>query len=332
MNKLLTKILSEDACYADFFKNDASEIGFTYKKLCKKIHPDACKDPRASDAFARLQVFYNEAADAIAKGTWAGLNYVEFKTKTGKTLQIRYSYRREFELGEYLVCDRNIIYIFDFSKKKYYNNYINQIKKLNFADKEMENMFKPLLPNLVSEHDTATQHIIVLSKTADVFPLRCVLDNFYNGKIPDTHLAWMMSRLMNIACYFKYSNIVSNGICVDNLFVSLQYHTILIPGGWWYTTPSGDKMIGTTAGIYNIMPPKVKADKTSSSITDIESIKAFGRQYLADTAPQAFKDFVNSGSGEDSFIEMEKWDKALIDSFGKRRFIKIDANAKDIYK
>lgn len=328
----IEKILDENTIYGDIFPNNASELPFKYKELCKQFHPDACGDPRANDAFARLQVLYKDAADAIAKGTWEGTNYVEIKTVAGKTLQIKYQYHSVFELGECYVCNKNIIYIFDFSKKKYYNNYINQIKKLNFADKEMENMFKPLLPKLVSEHDTATQHIIVLSKTADVFPLRCVLDNFYNGNIPDTHLAWMMSRLMNIACYLKYSNIVSNGICVDNLFVSLQYHTILIPGGWWYTTQAGDKMIGTTAGIYNIMPPKVKADKTSSSITDIESIKAFGRQYLADTAPQAFKDFVNSGSGEDSFIEMEKWDKALIDSFGKRRFIKIDASAKDIYK
>lgn len=332
MNKLLTKILSEDACYADFFKNNASEIGFTYKKLCKKIHPDACKDPRASDAFARLQAFYNEAADAIAKGTWAGLNYVEFKTKTGKTLQIRYSYRREFELGEYLVCDRNIIYIFDFSKKKYYNNYINQIKDISFVDKEMEKMFKPLFPDVLSEYDTVNdQHIIVLRKTEDVYPLRAVIENFYNGKVPATHMAWMMSRLLNICCYLKFKGFVNNGINLDNCFVSLEFHTILL-FGWWYTVKEDTKMIGTTKDILDIMPPKVKADKIACSTTDIESVKAFGRKYIGDDAPDAFLNYLNSGSLEDSMKEMEKWDKALVESFGKRRFIKIEATKKDIYK
>ena len=91
-------------------------------------------------------------------------------------------------------------------------------------------------------------------------------------------------------------------------------------------------MIGTTKDIFNIMPPKVKADKISASITDVESAKAFGRKYLDSSSPQAFKDFVNSGTKSDSMKEMEKWDEALVASFGKRRFIKIEATDKDIYK
>lgn len=332
VSALIDKILDEKTKYGDIFPNDNVKLPVKYKELCKKIHPDSCDDTRSTDAFTRLQTLYNEAAENVGAGVWEGTNYIEYKTVAGKTLQIKYSYHCVFELGEYYVCNKNIIYIFDFSKKKYYNNYIKSIKNIKFVDREMEKMFKPLFPTVISEHDTVNdKHIIVLSKTEDVFPLRCVIENFYHDAIPATHLAWMISRLMNICCYLKYNGQVHNGINIDNLFVSLQDHSIHLFGGWYYTTKENEKMIGTTKDIYFIMPPKVKADKVSNSITDVESVKAFGRKYLEDSAPQAFKDFVNSGTGEDSMKEMEKWDKALIDSFGKRHFIKIDVTAKQIY-
>lgn len=321
------------SAYGELFPNDHTKIVTKYKMMCKKVHPDVCGDPRAADAFARLTALYNQAIEANEKGIWEKPNYKEFKTTGGKTLQISYQYHCVFELGEYYVCKRNIIYAFDFSKKKYYNNYIKNIKNFHFANAGMEKMFKPILPQLVAEYDTEdNKHIIVLSKTEDVYPLRCVMDNFYKGNIPDTHLAWIMSRLMNLCCFLKYSGQVLNGLTIDNLFVSLQYHTILLEGGWWYAVDEDKDMIGTTKDIFNIMPPKVKANKVASSVTDVESVKAFGRKYLADSAPQAFKDFLNSGSQSDSMKEMAKWDEALEKSYGKRRFIKIEATENDIYK
>jgi hypothetical protein len=329
---LIDKILGEKTLYGDLFPHDNIKIPLEYKRMCKLIHPDVCHDPRATDAFAKLQEFYNLASKALSSGMWEATNYVEFKTTTGKTLQLKYMYHGIFEIGEYFVCSKHIVYLFDFSKKKYYNNYINQIENLKYADGEMKKMFQPLFPTVIAEHDTVdNKHIIVVSKTEDVYPLRCVLDNFYKGDIPDTHLAWMVSRMMNIACYLKYNKQVHNGINIDNMFVSLQYHTILLIGGWWYAVDEDAKMIGTTKEIYSIMPPKVKADKNACSVTDVESVKAFGRKYLADSAPQAFKNFVNSGSKDDSMAEMEKWDDALIESFGKRKFIKIEATNKQIY-
>lgn len=329
---MVNKILNA-TYYGEIFPRDKGRIAIRYKNLCKEVHPDVCAHPDAASAFARLTELYNEALDALDKGIWEKPNYLELKTTAGKTLQISYQYRCIFELGEYYVCKRNIIYLFDFSKNKYYNNYMKKIKNFNFVNADMEKMFKPLLPKVVSEYDTEDgKHVIVLSKTEDVYPLRCVIENFYKGNVPDTHLAWMMSRLMNLCCYLKFNKTVLNGINIDNLFVSLEYHTILLLGGWWYATEEGEAMIGTTRDIFSIMPPKVKADKVSSSITDVESVKAFGRKYLAGSAPQAFKDFVNSGTKTDSMKEMEKWDEALIASFGKRRFIKIEATDNDIYK
>ena len=330
---MIDKILNPNTKAGDVFPNNEIQTKNIYRNLCKKYHPDVFHDPRADEIIHKINELYNQALELIKNGTWEKKNYIEIKTTIGKRLQISYQYHCIFELGEYYVCNYHIIYLFDFNKKKYYNNYVEKIKNLKYADSNMEKMFKNLFPKIVSEYDTLdNKHVIVLSKTSDVYPLRCVIENYFNGNVPDTHLAWIISRLMNICCYLKYSNIVCNGINLDSCFVSTDFHTILLFGGWWYATENGSPMIGTSKDIFNVMPPVVKANKISNFVTDVESVKAFGRKYLSSTAPQAFRDFVNSGTKENSMEEMEKWDKALLQSYGKRKFIKIVANKNQIYK
>lgn len=314
-----------------FPQSSKEEIRKMYKMYCLIYHPDVCKDPRAGDAFAKLTMLYNMALKNLDRDSWEKTNYIEFHLTTGKTIQITYQFHSTFELGEYYVTSTKIIYVFDFSKKKYYNNYK---KKIKYANAQMKKVFARLVPDIVKECDTSTQHLIIINKPSNAYPLKCLIENYFDNNIPDKHLAWMISRLMNLACFLKYNGLVSNGIDVENLFVAPDEHSLFLFGGWWYTVPEDQKMIGTTKGIYDVMSPKVKADKVASSTTDVESIKAFGRKYLQVGAPAQFKDFLNSGSSTDTFAEMGKWDKALVESYGKRKFIKLDETEikENIYK
>ena len=99
-------------------------------------------------------------------------------------------------------------------------------------------------------------------------------------------------------------------------------------------------MIGTTKDIFSIMSVSAKSSKKSTMLTDLESVKLLGRQLLGETncrklaldnsIPKPFIDFLISGSGNDSYEEFTKWDKALDASYGKRRFIKMEIN--NLYK
>ncbi len=331
----ITKILDENTLYGDIFPNSSlDEIKSKYKEYCKILHPDVCKDLRADRAFSQLQVFYKQAKEAIQNNTWIATNYIEVSTKKETTLKIKYQYHCRFELGDYYVCNKVIIYIFDDNREKYYNNFIKQVNNLKYADRKMEKIFKNLFPKIQSISETTSgKKIVVLSKTEDIFPLKCLIENGFNRNLPHTHLAWITSRLMNIACYLKWSGLVSNGIDIDNLFVSPHYHSILLFGGWWYTTKANEAMIGTTKNIFNVMTPKVKANKVSDYTTDIESIRAIGRAYAAGDAPSAILNFYNEGSTNDSMKEMKKWDDALQKGYGVRRFVKINDNIiNNIYK
>lgn len=327
------EILKEDIKVGDIFPNNPKEAKKVYKELIKQYHPDNCKDLQATEIIQKIQMLYTRAEELFQNNLWEKTNYIKFISTTGKQIFIHYQYHHVFELGEYFVCNKNVIYSFDFSKKKYYNNYIQNINNLRHENDNMKKVFSRIFPKILSEYDTKdNRHIIVLTKTAEVHPLRCVIENFFNNKIPDRHLAWMITRLLNICCYLKYNNKVCNGINVDNLFVSLDYHSILLLGGLWYATDDNTPMIGTSKDIFNIMTPKVKSDKISKFITDIESVKFFGRQYMLDTYPQPLKDFFNSGSQDDPLKEFKEWEKTLNKAYGERKFIKITANNNQIYK
>ena len=179
---MIDKILNPNTKVGDIFPNDVTQAKNIYRDLCKKYHPDTFADDRANDIISALTKLYNNAIKAIETGTWEKSNFIAIKTTKGTTLNINYLYHRVFELGEYYVCNQHIIYIFDFNKKKYYNNYIKQINKISYKDKKMEKYFKNLFPQVISEYNTLdNKHIIVISKTEDVYPLRAVIENVFNN-------------------------------------------------------------------------------------------------------------------------------------------------------
>lgn len=325
---LFDKILTSK--YSKLFSNNADKVEKEFKDYVKKIHPDVSSDSRATEAFQQLVKLKEAALKAIELGIWEKENYIQFKTLAGKTLEISYQYQRTLEMCDLYVCRKRVIYVFDKSKEKYYKNFVTSVRNLKYKDAAMEKNYAPLFPKDLTLHETNEKLIISFPKESDVYPLRALIKNYWKGKVPGKHLAWITSRLMSILAYTSFSDIVINGIDLDSLFVSPKGHAIYLYGGWWFATRTNQKMIGTTKEIYAIMPPKVRADLTSDYITDIESTKYMLRAYNED-CPDALKNFYLSGSGDDHFEEWKKWDEALKKGYGERKFVKIEPTEKEIY-
>ena len=329
------QILSLSKC-GDLFPNNINAAKTKYKQLAKEWHPDSNKNPKAVDVFQKITELYNKALELLEQGTWEKTNYVLISKNNGKKIALNYDTVFDFELGTCYVTKTKIVYILDSDKKKYFDNALVRIKSLKYADRKMEDTLKRCMPKIYQTFQTNSgKYVIVLDKTEDVYPLKSVFECFGN-KIPDRHVAWIISRLCNLTCFLKYNGIVHNGININNVFVSPQYHSILLLGGWWYTTKEKEKMIGTTKDIFSIMSVVTKGDKKSSYLTDLESVKLLGRQLLGEpncrklvldsAIPKAFINFLISGSGDDAFKEYDKWDKALIDSYGERKFVKMEVD------
>lgn len=92
-------------------------------------------------------------------------------------------------------------------------------------------------------------------------------------------------------------------------------------------------MIGVPRVIYDVMPLKAKSEKKSDAMTDLESAKLIGRQ-ISDLSslPEAFRQFLNTGSAHDAVEEFSRWNKTLDKSYVERKFVNMQVTKSDIYK
>jgi len=331
--KTAEEILLAAKCGDLFSQNTEQVVKAEYRQMAKVYHPDTCKLPNATDVFKKINEMYMHAMELIKVGKWEMSNMLSFHSAAGKEYRTYFLRSVDFELGTMYAADKSVTYMLDQVYKKYFDNALEQIKKLKYANGEMEKEISRYMPNIRFSFDTDDgKHCLILNKTPDVFLLSDVLKH-YNGSIPDRHVAWIISRLCNLCCYFGYAGIVHHGLTLENILISPQYHTLMPYGGWWYTRNLGDKLLGVSKSVYDVMPVKAKGDKAAVFQTDLESVKMIGRQLLGtESAPQAMLDYLNSGSSTDPMKEFEIWNKALDAAYGKRKFVEMPVTKTDIYK
>ena len=316
-------LLNAKSC-EDIFENNEDSAKKLYRQLAKTYHPDTNKDPKAEEAFRKLQTLFNEAKDKFAKGIWTEKDLIRLKTTNGKTISFKYNYQKSFELGIYYIGKNHILYLLDAKHEKYYNNAISMMKSIKYADRNMQNEFSKLMPKLVSNYiSTDGKFIIVLEKDIKMISLSELIETSRN-RITDRHVAWMISRLNNLNCFLSFNGIVHNGINADNCFVDTENHSISLYGGWWYARLEKEKMIGTTSAIFSVMPIKNKTEKIALHSTDMESIRKLGKEILYNPTetPKSFLDWLEKGSSDDAFKEFNEWNQTLDKSYGERKFIK----------
>lgn len=339
--KLTTEdeILSNDFV-GDFFDCNKEKIKIQYRAYLKAFHPDVNSNLKYADkACVKITEMYNKAIELLEKGKWEETNKIFFKDINGKKYSLKFKKEYSFELGSYYVSNTHIAYVLSKNNKKYYDAYIKNVSNIKYKNSDMEKEFKRYFPEIVCTFETSDSYVIIIKKTEDVYLLSEIM-NYYNGKIPPTHVAWIISRLCNICCFLKSNSIVLNGLDFNSIFISPRFHSIMVYGGWWYSTKEDEKMIGTSNFIFNTMPLSSRNSKQSKSTTDIESVKMVAKHLLnnsnlnkvKDVTPKQFYEWINSGSSSDSFSEFQKWTDAMLASFGKRKFVKMEIDLNKIYK
>lgn len=329
----LDTILQAVTC-EEIFINDKKATKSLYRELAKKYHPDVYKGANAEENFRHINELYEEAMAKIDKGIWNEKDVLSLESELGKKYKLKYLKDKSFVLGKVYIGRTHVIYLLDSKNQKYYDNALTQLRHLRYANSSMEKEFKRYFPNIVTNFRTKTgEYCIVLKKDVTDYPLEEFLEYYKKqGKVVDSkHTAWIMSRFLNIACFFKYNNIVHNGLSLSNCFISPKYHTIMVFGGWWYVVPVGEKMIGTQKSIFDLMPVKEKAEKIATYKTDLESIRSIGRTLNFTDLPDPLRKWLNQASSENAIEEFDNWNKVLLDSFGERKFIELNISEKDIF-
>lgn len=324
--KTIIQQIQQSTYAGDFFERDEIKIRQKYRETAKAIHPDVCSDPNASQAFEHLNRLYEKALIDIRKGTWTESNVVRLPGFG----PVRYRHSMQTEFGMRYVTDDRVIWLFDGDKKRYKNLFAEGLRLIDW------NRFSRKLSDghkmQIGAIERTTDNAIFVTKDIYEYPFDLFLAA-YKDKLDGRDLAWMISRMCDLACFLKVSDIVHNGLEPANLFISPKNHTISLLGGWQYAVKSGQKMNGVSREIFDLMPSKARSTGIATSETDIESIRRIFQKIVQgkDNIPIPIMNWIVKGSSEDAFHEFVLWDTALEKAYGARKFKVFSAEADKIY-
>lgn len=248
----------------------------------------------------------------------------------------RFYAKYPFELGTLYVGSTHILYEIDKKHKFYINNMQEKLKSHKYASTEMEKEFSKYFPSVKKISLHSDKYYCIIQKQTNDVPLQAVLKYALEHKdtelwkLWDRHVAWIVSRMINILCFLQYSQIVHNDISLSTVFITPEHHAAQLYGGW-YSTETGGKLTGVPTRTFNLYAYKGGIDKKANQKTDIALLKLLVKELLKETDyPKAFKTWVNSPDKLPQ-EEFKLWQKALDDSWGARRFISMDIPMSELY-
>lgn len=326
------------------FKGSPDDIKKASRLLAMRWHPDRNPDPDALAVFQHIRRIVDKAEEKIARGAWPGRGVARFTATDGAVYEINHLRRHRSELGTMYVAGTAVAFEIDRAHADLVRNAEHAVGGFTYASERMREQIAPQLPAFpfVAAFRTETSYVIVMRKSPDMLLLRDVLDHF-DSSLDPRHVAWIVSALLNLCCYFEYTGITHNALSPDTCFISPQAHSVALLGGWWYATRSGGRMVAAPAGTVAWGPHDLLTTKRAAIRTDLELVRALGRELLGDiggtrlardsAAPQAMIDWLRLPASDNPIEEYRIWrTQVLHDSFGVRRFVELPLTQSDLYR
>jgi hypothetical protein len=329
------------------YTNDAETAKKEYRRLSMKWHPDR---GGAEDVFQHIKFLYEQAEKKIQNGFWKIPGQLEFTTIDGRKFQIHYRKHHTFELGEMYISDTVVAYMIDKSNKDLVESARRAMRSFKYENDKMKTEFKKYLPDVKLEAETDDHYVVVYSKTADLLLLSDVIE-YHKSKsdiTPPPHIAWILSSLYNLECYLNYCGISHNAISPETYFISPEFHSGALLGGWWYSSKIGERLIAVPQRTLNHCADYLKTKKSEDGVIDLQLIKTTGLELLGDANgsslplktkadpkryPKPFVTWLRTPAGSapiESYSTYKK--KVLVDSWGKPKFHELKLLASDIYE
>jgi hypothetical protein len=334
------------------FSSSAAEAKKEYRLLALRWHPDNSKEAEAVSVFSHIAQLYRQAQTKLSDGSWdepvekaeleqKGMK--RFRMENGRIKEVDYLAIHPFELGTMYVGDHHVTYQVSSDFTDLFQNGRRQIRELRFQDEDMSQEMSRYLPQMLDAYRTKNFNFLVVRKTPDQLLLADVLKQFADGIEPIEHIGWIINVLLNVCCYLEWSGLTHNAISASNFFISPLRHSGALLGGWWYSVPAGSTLSALPDRTVDIMPPDILVEKTAIIRTDLELVRAIGRELLGSAA-------LKTGSADCSVaVQLNEWlilpslgeavadyrdwkYKVLEDCFGEPKFVPMHLTSANLYK
>lgn len=324
--KTNAQLVSDAKSYGRVFRSSSS-ISDQFKQLAKDCHPDT---GGSVEAFSKLAQFRKEAEEARSSGIWEEGNTLFYRSGTILGCLNGIQAIHKFELGTVYVFPTQIVYVLD---REAPHESVS-----SFKSSKIESIFKPLMPHLTERKSIGSKTMYFYSKTPDQFLLADVIQEDWK----EEHVAWFMSRLFDLGCFFKYSSgVIPLDLSACNLLVSIQHHSISFVGNFWFAYKQDSKISLLPNRILKELPERIRNSKIVEWSIYSSQAKALCRELLGDRSGsklrgcirEPFFNWLMSPGSDHQQEEYEMWQKSILPSiFPVREFVKWPINAADIYE
>jgi len=308
-----------------------------YKKFAKRFHPDLKTDESNSEVFKNLNILHVRAKEKIKIGKWEVPGQLDLVSSEGKKFRIHYIKDFVNGIATGYIGKTIVAYVFDHQYADLADATVKTVTNFTFPSDKIKTGMVHYLPVLKKHFKTIDgKTVLIYSKNENQLRLKDVLD-YCGGKLDPKHVAWIMSRLCNFACWLEKCNrmgITHNDLSMENIFISPELHTITVIGGWQHSVPSGTRMSRVQTGrTMAVMPLSVKNSKMSDIKTDLVLIRLLGLELLGDSTgmtlindaaiPIPFKSWLREIPIGDAVKDYKRYESILELSFGPRKFVKM---------
>ncbi len=340
LDKLTTKDLltiPPDQPERLFSNKDA--IRGEFRALARRFHPD--HEGGSDVAFAHLNALHKSALDKIFRGEWRVPGRLELKGADGVVRRVRYVKDFDVGLGRAYLGHEYVTYAIRNEHADLAESARRVTGKFDFPSHSIRREMALRLPSQRSEFKTEELVVSVVNKTDDAVRLQDLLDHV-GGKLDPRHVAWIISELLNLACYLEWAGLTHNEFSADSVFVCPATHEVKLLGGWWYSAPVGARMarLQRARTVMNL-PRETLSRKVATVLNDLCLIRLLGRELLGDAGgsrltseksiPPALATWFRLSPTATARQDYHEWQTVLTASFGARRFVKLDVHPSAIY-
>jgi serine/threonine protein kinase len=273
---------------------DLSNWHDDYKEIVKRIHPDKCSINGALEALSKLNVYRDE----LNKG----------KIHTDDAGEVNYKIDKVSIEGQRDTLNKSQNFLYNLLSYK----------------EDMDISFQRYIPknSILKNPKDSDKSILDITLTERCVPLSAL------GKLPQGHVNWILSRMIEFTGYLHLKGYVHGGINPDSIYVDPLNHGINVIS-FYHATPIGEKLTTASGKYFHFYPEHVKNKKIATTDIDIELCKKTAIYMLGEhsgigtalrkTHNTSFLDFI-SKSHTDAIDAFKDYRSMLNKNF-ERKFI-----------
>jgi len=222
----------------------------TYRSYSRLIHPDACGQPNAADAMAKMN-YYKDVLEN-------GVQYTD-------------------EAGDFRVFEKKIVYHVTDKNRKLLQKSVSNYKLLKQkTDKASVGFHRYLPESVVLEND-----VLTINLKDRAVPLT-------GQKLPQHHVNWLFSRMFEISLWFRNIGYSHMGMNPTTVFVVPETHGIILTS--FYHMNHLDQKAKTISARYKMWyPTNLFMKKIATQDIDLELCKKIALYLLGDRSAAGTK-------------------------------------------